>query len=112
MHWFCSWNVVHVWYMLMLHRSPLRLLVAPNSCYCCNRSCQVQRSDCSLAHAHCTQPPSDPLSMLALAAAPAGACAAGAAGAACAHQLAVVWARGPPEPLNNTQQLDYMVRDS
>jgi hypothetical protein len=30
-------------------------------------------------------------------------------GAACEHQLAVVWAQGPPEPLNNTQQLAYMV---
>lgn len=30
--------------------------------------------------------------------------------AACEHQLAVVWAQGPPEPLQNTQQLSYTVR--
>jgi hypothetical protein len=31
-------------------------------------------------------------------------------GAACDDHLAVVWAQGPPEPLNNTQQLAYTVR--
>jgi hypothetical protein len=79
-------------------------------CLCGQNCVAVSNAIYYLLHT-CIHTPVGIIHMLLLLGVNVGAAGAGASGAAaaCEQQLAVVWAEGTPEPLNNTQQLAYTV---